>query len=65
MTIKYTFTMTDDESNFSGPAREVIHSITGEQSWVELLPLFEEWLRGVGYHFDGHLEMVTDKGEIS
>ena len=57
--IKYTFSMVDDETEF-GPAREVVHTINGEQTWVELLPFFEEWLRGIGYHFDGHLEMVQE-----
>jgi hypothetical protein len=41
-------------------ARHIEHTITGEQTWDELLPRFEEWLRGVGYVFDGQLEMVKD-----
>ena len=56
----YKFIAIDDENNEYGPARRIEHTITGEQTWVELLPRFEEWLRGVGYVFDGQLEMVKD-----
>ena len=56
----YKFIAIDDENNEYGPARHSEHTITGEQTWDELLPRFEEWLRGVGYVFDGQLEMVKD-----
>ena len=56
----YKFIAIDDENNEYGPARHIEHTITGEQTWVELLPRFEEWLRGVGYVYDGHLEMVKE-----
>jgi len=56
----YKFTAIDDENDVYGPARHIEHTITGEQTCDELLPRFEEWLRGVGYVFDGHLEMVKD-----
>jgi hypothetical protein len=56
----YKFICIDDESNGYGPGRHIEHVITGEQTWVDLLSRFEEWLRGVGYVFDGQLEMVKD-----
>ena len=64
MTMKYKFIMEDDEQNEFGPAREVVHTIIGEQSWPELLPFMEEWLRGIGFIFDGSLAMVDKDGAM-
>lgn len=64
MSIKYKFIMEDSESNQYGPGREVSHTVIGEQTWDELLPRIEEWLRGVGYIFNGTLAVVDDKGEV-
>lgn len=57
---QYKFICTGDEADEFGPGINVEHTINGEQTWDELLPLFEAFLRGVGYIFDGHLEMVKD-----
>lgn len=53
--IKYSFSMVDDED---GDGVEIVHTLKGERKWSELLPYFEEWLKGAGYIFDGHIEMV-------
>jgi len=66
MTMKYTLTMTDDgnadDFTPSGSTREVSHTITGEQTWVELLPFIQEWLHGIGFIFDGELAVVDKDG---
>lgn len=53
--ITYKFIFTDTEP---APARHIEHTITGEQTWDELLPLFEDWLRGIGYAFKGDVRVV-------
>ncbi len=55
--------MTDTETDNFGPGREIKHTIVGEQTWDELLPRFEEWLRGVGYIFDGTVEVVCEHND--
>jgi hypothetical protein len=60
MTMTYKFIAIDDEQNEFGPARHIEHTINGEQTWPELVERFEEFLKGVGYIYRGHLEMVDD-----
>ena len=42
-------------------------TITSELDDVETLPqlleAFEQFLRGCGFHFDGHIDIVNDFGE--
>jgi hypothetical protein len=61
MTMTYKFIAIDDENDEFGPARIIEHTITGEQTWPELVERFEEFLKGIGYIYDGHLEMVEDE----
>lgn len=63
MVMKYKLIMEDDEMDEFGPAREVAHTIIGEQTWPELLPFMEEWLRGIGFIFNGTLAIVDDEGK--
>jgi hypothetical protein len=37
---------------------------SGDKTWAEALTNFEQFLRGCGYHFDGHFELV-EEDEIS
>ena len=62
--IKYTLKYEDTESDVHCPAREILHQILGEQTWEELLPFITEYLRGIGYHFNGTLAIVDENGEI-
>ena len=66
MTMKYTLTMSDDGNDDGFPTssstREVSHTITGEQTWPELLLFIQEWLHGVGFIFDGELTVVNKDG---
>lgn len=59
MTIKYTLICEDDDTTY-GPGRVISHTLTGEQTWDELLPYIESWLRGIGYIFNGTLDIVPD-----
>ena len=61
MTMKYRFILEDttEKGDYNyGPSRHVEHVITGEQTWPELLVHFKDWLHGVGYVFDGELDVV-------
>lgn len=58
MTSKYTFIYEDDDVSQFGPGREIKHTITGEQTWPDLLTHIEDWMRGIGYKFDGTLEIM-------
>ena len=66
MTMKYTLTMSDDGNDDGFPTssstREVSHTITGEQTWPELLPFIQEWLHGIGFIFEGELVVVDQDG---
>ena len=59
--MKYTFTAVDDENDEFGPGREITHTIIGEQTWPQLVEHFERWLKGVGYIYDGELQIVDTK----
>ena len=50
-TPKYTFTYTDGE-------RVITHEITGTETWHDLLPHFQDFLKGVGFIFDGEVTIV-------
>ena len=69
MTMKYKFILedtNDDVSSYNyGPTRHIEHVITGEQTWPELLVHFKDWLHGVGYVFDGELDVVDIETGIS
>lgn len=56
MTTKYQFIMND------GDGREVIHTIAGDQTWPELVMHFQDFLKGVGYIFDGELMVIDCDG---
>lgn len=52
-TPNYTFTYTDGE-------RIITHTVNGTETWSELLPHFQDFLKGVGFIFDGTLDIVED-----
>jgi hypothetical protein len=35
--------------------------VNGELTLTQVLERFEEFLRGAGFHFDGHLDFVNDE----
>lgn len=65
--MKYRFILEDDDVDVGQPAdirmtgRHIEHVVKGEQTWDELLPHIEDWLKGCGYIFDGHLSLSDDK----
>jgi hypothetical protein len=78
MKIEYTFimkeVMEDSDGRYYGnintfelprEGRTVTNTVTGEQTWPQLVETFEEWLRGVGYVFDGHLVLEDYEGQGS
>ena len=68
MTMKYKFILedTNDDNDFDyGPRRYIEHVITGEQTWPQLLGHFQNWLTGVGYIFDGELDIVDIETGVS
>ena len=66
MTSKYTLIYEDDEVTSFGPGREIKHTITGEQTWPDLLNHIQDWLKGIGYKFDGTLEIMDgDENEAN
>jgi len=66
MNIKYKFVLEEELDNDPccySPGREIVHVHTGELTLSDQLERFEEWLRGVGYIFDGHLEIIEDMND--
>lgn len=47
-----------DEDSY--PKCSVVYT-TNAESLDEILPSFEEFLRGCGFHFNGHLEFMNEK----
>lgn len=46
------------------PAKNIDHTIDADDlSLDELIPAFEDFLRGCGYVFDGHLEIVNNEAD--
>lgn len=63
MGIRYKFILEEDPEKgiFQKSRREIIHVHYDEKNLDELLTLFEEWLRGVGYVFDGVVTIVSEE----
>lgn len=64
MTTKYTFKQ--EYTGFSGlsesvPPSTITMEINGDVSLTQVLERFEEFLRGAGFHFDGHLDFITEE----
>jgi hypothetical protein len=57
-TAKFTFDYTwrDSDENLVSRTRHT----TAEETLGEVISAFELFLRGAGFHFDGHLEFVND-----
>ena len=60
MTVKYQFIMTDTDDEHD--SREIVHTVVGEQTWPELLMHFQDFLKGVGYIFNGELAVIDSDG---
>lgn len=58
---KYTFTSSfvPDQLDDSNRAIKVTHEFEAD-TIEEICAQFEDFLRGVGFHFDGHLDIVDD-----
>jgi hypothetical protein len=52
---KMTFTQTYGDF-------KITMEFSGDKTWAEALTNFEQFLRGCGYHFDGHFELVEEDG---
>ncbi len=63
MSTKYTFKQ--EYAGFTGysasaPPSTITMEVNGELSLPQVLERFEEFLRGAGFFFDGHLDIVND-----
>lgn len=63
MNTKYTFKQ--EYAGFTGfatsaPPSTITMEVNGELSLPQVLERFEEFLRGAGFYFDGHLDIVND-----
>lgn len=58
---KYTFTsnFVPDSLDRSNSAVKITHEFEAD-TIEEICSQFEDFLRGAGFHFDGHLEIVDD-----
>ena len=56
---QYTFTSKQDQS-FSGNALQLTMTFESIQL-AEVIEQFEMFLKGCGYHFEGHLDFVDDE----
>ena len=62
--INITINQVLDDEEFSGcKEKNIVLSYTDEVTWDEIIRNFEGVIKTLGYEFDGHLEMVDDKGE--
>lgn len=63
MTTKYTFKQ-EYKPDFNPYGTSVPSTVTmeidGDVNLTQLLERFEEFLKGSGFHFDGHLDFVFD-----
>jgi hypothetical protein len=62
--MKFTF-ICEREMDLFGPKIVNTTVVEGEQTTYQLLERFEDFLRGNGYIFDGHLDFVDDSCEFS
>ena len=60
MTTKYTFICERDNNDYllRIPKTSNTFVVEGEQTLFELIEKFEDFLRGNGYVFDGHFDLV-------
>lgn len=64
MTSKFTFKQEYTGFNsmtYSSPPATITMEVTGDLSLSEVVEKFQDFLRGAGYVFDGHLELVDDE----
>lgn len=54
--MKFTYQYNEDEP-------KVEFTLSPEISWMDALQQFEHFLRGAGYLFDGHFDIVYAEGE--
>jgi hypothetical protein len=57
----YKFIKTVDPENKFDKTNVIIELPHNEQSIDDLLEAFEEFMRGCGFVFDGHLEVVDEE----
>ena len=53
------FTLIAEHENANGNVESRITSEFRAELWDDALTAFEEFLRGTGYYFDGHFELVN------
>ena len=47
-------------SEYEGQPRTIVNVNTDAVSLSEILSVMEDFLRGCGFHFDGHIEIVEE-----
>ncbi len=63
MTTKYTFKQEYggfDVHHYGSPPSTVTMEISGDLNLTQMLERFEDFLRGCGFGFEGHLDFVND-----
>jgi len=57
---KYTFICEHTDLYGKVDGNKITHEVT-QESLMSVLESFEQFLRGVGFYFDGHLDVVEDE----
>ena len=57
---KYTFICEHTDLYGKVDGNKITHEVT-QESLMSVLESFEQFLRGVGFYFDGHLDIVEDE----
>ena len=56
-----TFTHKNETVEWSQSPNEQVSITTDAEELPKVLEAFERFLRGAGYYFDGHIEIVEDE----
>jgi hypothetical protein len=60
--VKFTFIKESSGNPFEGEQAKVLMEMHGS-TYTDVLLHFEDFLRGCGYIFDGHLDIVEEEAE--
>jgi len=57
--IKFVYEVPETHKEFTG-VKSIVMEVQDESSRDEMLEAYESFLRAVGYHFDGHIDVVNE-----
>jgi hypothetical protein len=62
--IKFVYEVPEIHKEFTG-VKSIVMEVQDEASRDEMLEAYESFLKSIGYHFDGHIDVVREDEFLS